>query len=71
MQEHARALAERGDATEALRLRGLLLVEIMTDRKHDKCGVTHSEATVLKDVSGAWGSPASEELGALRFAAIR
>ena len=30
--KHARALAEHGDATEALRLS----VEIMADRKHDK-----------------------------------
>ena len=54
MQEHARALAERGDATEAPRLS----VKILTDRKLDK-HAGHG--------SGAWGSPASEELGAMRI----
>ena len=61
MQEHARTRRHQKTCKDSARVSGSL----------KKCGVTHSEAMDLKDASGGWGSLASEELGAIRFAAIR
>ena len=63
MQEHARTRRRNGSAKAFGKDYDRPKTQLL-------CGVTHSEATGLKDASEAWGGAVGEELGPNRIAAI-